>query len=153
MLCCDEGSRDEHVIVSFFSFRQINSDKLIKGRSQLCQTLSVVIPRGSVTHCMIGFIYSFSVLNQWELCMCCVSVAGIPGLPAAFYHFLMDTTGMQSCRVQSEGVKTSLKGLQETVFPACAAECVSCCHGAATCWPLSVMMRLTKCRHESNTIL
>ena len=33
------------------------------------------------------------------------SVAGIHGPPAAFYHFLMDAEAMQSCRVQSEGVK------------------------------------------------
>ncbi len=45
-------------------------------------------------------------------------VAGIPGSPAAIYHFLMDAAGdpqaVQSCRVQSEGVKNESKGLQET---------------------------------------
>ena len=45
-------------------------------------------------------------------------VAGIPGLLAAFYHFLMDTAAVKSCCVQSEGVKNESKGLQETGLPA-----------------------------------
>ncbi len=48
-------------------------------------------------------------------------LAGIPGSPAAIYHFLMDAAGeqaVQSCRVQSEGVKNESKGLQETGLPA-----------------------------------
>ncbi len=48
------------------------------------------------------------------------TLAGIPGSPAAIYHFLMDAAGqaVQSCRVQSEGVKDESKGLQETGLPA-----------------------------------
>ncbi len=50
-----------------------------------------------------------------------MELAGIPGSPAAIYHFLMDAAGdqaVQSCRVQSEGVKNESKGLQETGLPA-----------------------------------
>ena len=51
-----------------------------------------------------------------------LGVAEIPASPAAIYHFLMDAAGdpqaMQSCRVQSEGVKNESKGLQETGLPA-----------------------------------
>ncbi len=42
------------------------------------------------------------------------TLARIPGSPAAFCHFLMDASGVQSCRVQSEGVKNESKGLEET---------------------------------------
>ncbi len=47
-------------------------------------------------------------------------LAGIPGSPAAIYHFLMDAAGeaVQSCRVQSERMKNESKGLQETSLPA-----------------------------------
>ncbi len=45
-------------------------------------------------------------------------LAGIPGSPAAIYHFLMDAQAVQSCRIQSEGVKNESKGLQETGLPA-----------------------------------
>ncbi len=47
-------------------------------------------------------------------------LAGIPGSPAAIYHFLMDAAGeaVQSCRVQSEGMKKESKRLQETGLPA-----------------------------------
>ncbi len=73
-----------------------------------------------------------------------MDLARIPGSPAAFYNFLMDMAGkfndkfiwqhsislrqiyqfctgktvaMQSCRVQSEGVKNESKGLHETGVP------------------------------------
>ncbi len=43
-------------------------------------------------------------------------------LACSYYHFLMDAAGdpqaVQSCHVQSEGVKNESKGLQETGLPA-----------------------------------
>ena len=45
-------------------------------------------------------------------CDTCVTLAGIPGSPAAIYNFRMDAAGVQSCRVQSEGVRKEPKGLQ-----------------------------------------
>ena len=48
-----------------------------------------------------------------------VFLAGIPGSPAAIWHSDgRGTRAVQSCRVQSEGVKNESKGLQETGLPA-----------------------------------
>ena len=54
----------------------------------------------------------------WPVVIAWFTLAGIPGSPSAIAIFWWTPQAVQSCRVQSEGVKNESKGLQETGLPA-----------------------------------
>ena len=88
---------------------------------KLPQKLSCTYPRGHVyfplTRGDSRLLRAVTLGNGHSRAVTIGNARCLVGL--AFYHFLMDAAAVQSCHVQSEGVKNNKsKGLQETGLPA-----------------------------------